>query len=144
MEIGLTGGEFRRLMELQFAPIRADYGLKMVEIHVLYFLAVHRNINTPTEIYRQLKLNRGHVSQAVESLCRRSYLTPIPDANDHRSVHYETTRQAQPVIERIDAIRCSLDRAVFAGLTRQELEAFTAISRKIRRNLARLLQESTE
>lgn len=139
LEVSLKGGEFRKFMELQFSRIRDQYDLKMVEIDVLYFLAKHREYDTPTDIYRQLKLNRGHISQAIDSLYRKRYIAAIPDENDRRSVHYVTTEKSAAAIADITEVRKALDATIFKGISSNELEIFKHVSMKIRMNLREML-----
>ena len=49
IEIALKGGEFKRLLEYQFNIIKSTYGLKKVDIDVLFFLSNCNSENTPTD-----------------------------------------------------------------------------------------------
>ena len=86
IEIALKGGEFKRLLEYQFNIIKSTYGLKKVDIDVLFFLSNCNSENTPTDIYKRLRLNRGHVSQAIDALMKKGYLVAMPDSEDRRSI----------------------------------------------------------
>lgn len=139
MEVSLKGAQFRKLMELQFAQIRETYHLKMIEIDVLYFLSRPSMFDTPTDIYHQLKLNRGHISQAIDGLCQKDYLMAAPDREDHRCVHYQVTEKAQPVIRDIQAVRRALDQEIFKEIPQDELEIFKSVFKKVCLNLQEML-----
>lgn len=135
LEVTLKGGEFRRFLEHQFAEIRDRYDLKRVEIDVLYFLSQHTDYDTPTDIHHQLKLNKGHISQAIDSLCRKAYIRAIHDKNDRRYVHYVTTDKAKAAITEITEIHKTLDATLFKGISPEDLEIFKRVSAKILLNL---------
>lgn len=127
-------------MELsRFTRIKNDYNLKKVDIEVLFFLANCKEENTPTDIYRKLGLNRGHVSQAIDSLCRRQLITAVPDQNDRRYMHYMVSDKAGEIISEIAKIKLELDSQIFKGITEEEMLAYKKTTEKIFRNIQRLL-----
>lgn len=140
LEIALKGGEFKKLIENRFAEIREEYGLKKVEIEVLYFLAKGRSENTPTDVYRRLKINRGHVSQAIDSLCRQGYIYAIPDEKDRRIMHYAVSDSARAIIANISEIRKKMDERIFEGVTEEELEILKTVLKKIEQNMKKMLE----
>lgn len=140
LEVALKGGEFKRLLESFFSDIKKKYDLKKVDIEVLFFLSQCSDEDTPTDIYRRLKLNRGHVSQAIDNLCRRKYITAIPDAEDRRYTHYKVTKESRKIIEEISEARREMDEQLFKGITREELETYKKTTEKIYRNIAEMLK----
>lgn len=139
LEIALKGGDFKHLMESRFARIKNDYDLKKVDIEVLYFLSNCKDKNTPTDIYKKLGLNRGHVSQAIDSLCRRKLIIAVPDQNDRRYMHYSVSDDAVEIIEEIAEIKKELDKQIFRGITEEEITAYKKTTEKIYRNIQQLL-----
>lgn len=135
LEIGLKGNEFKRVLDEQFETVKKEFHLKKVDLEVLYYLSVCNHDNTPTDIYKRLKLNRGHVSQAIDSLTKGGYIVAISDADDHRSVHYVPTAFAEPLIHRIAMLREELDHKIFAGITEQEIAIYKDVTYKILRNI---------
>ena len=90
----LQGGQFKKLLEEQSLVLRQKYDLKKAELDILYFLSRCGEYNTSTDIHHQLLMNRGHISQAVDSLIKKQYIVAIPDQNDRRDVHYELLASA--------------------------------------------------
>ena len=140
LEVSLKGSEFRKFMEHQFASVREKYDLKKIEIDILYYLSKHHSHDTPTDIHHQLMLNRGHVSQAIDSLYKKGYILPIPDLEDRRYIHYEITGKAAPAIEEINRIRQSLDQDTFKDIPQEEVEVFQRVLKKIKANLREMLE----
>lgn len=140
LEVALKGGEYKRLFESQMGKIRQEHDLKKVDIEVLYFLSRCREENTPTDVYRRLKLNRGQVSQAIDTLCRRELIIAIPDKDDRRYMHYKTSETAEKIIKEIAAARKKLDRQIFKGISEEEIVIYKKITEKIFANIREMLE----
>ncbi|MCI5623950.1 MULTISPECIES: MarR family winged helix-turn-helix transcriptional regulator [Anaerostipes] len=139
LEIALKGGDFKHLMESRFSVIKKEYDLKKVDIEVLYYLSRSANENTPTDIYRKLKLNRGHVSQAIDDLYRKELITAVPDKNDRRYMHYLVSDSAGVIIAEIAKIKRELDQQIFQGISQEEIAAYKKTTEKIFRNIQKLI-----
>ena len=137
-ELTLRGSMIKKLIERELRDFRESYGLKRIEIEVLYLLA-NSSKDTVAEIAAFLDANRGHISQTVESLCQKGYITPVPDRKDRRYIHFELTERGKdlsvPIRERWNA----LTEDVFRGISPEELEQYKSTSMKIRHNIERLL-----
>lgn len=141
IEAFLRGGQFRSLMELQLSAIKEKYGLKRAELEILYFLSQCGERNTATDIRRYLKMNKGHISQAIEHLCIKDYLIAGKDPADRRYVHYEITNKAGFVIREITNLWKQLTLQIFDGISEEELMLFKKVAYKIGNNMNRLLEE---
>lgn len=135
IEAILQGGPFKKLLEEQITELRKKYDMKKAELEILYFLSHCGEYNTSTDIHHQLMMNRGHISQAVDSLCRRSYIIAIPDKNDRRYVHYEVLDSAQGIIAEITKVREEMNKKIFDGISEEEMKVFYEVSAKIRKNI---------
>ena len=141
LEVALKGGEYKRLFESQMGKIREAYDLKKVDIEVLYFLSRCQNENTPTDVSRRLKLNRGQVSQAIDALGRRKLIIAIPDSNDRRYMHYRISETAEEIVSEIAIAKKELDRQIFEGISEEELKVYKKITEKIFANIRKMLEE---
>lgn len=139
LEVILKGAEFKRLVDNQFSAIKEKYGLRKVEIEVLFFLSVNKEENTPTDIYRYLKLNKGHISQALDALIKKNYICCVLDKNDRRKMHYVITEKAQDTIDEIVLIRCEMEKRIFNNITDEEIEYFARVIKKINDNIEEML-----
>lgn len=135
----LQGGQFKKLLDEQSAELRRKYDLKKAELEILYFLSRCNGHNTSTDIHYQLTMNRGHISQAVDSLCRRSFIAAIPDKDDRRYIHYEVLDSAKEIIEEMTKRREEVNSAIFDGISHEELDTFRSVSLKIKKNIEKLL-----
>jgi len=138
-ELILPGGYFKKLLEEEHVGLRQKYNMKKAELEVLYFLSHCGSQNTSTDIHRQLMMNRGHVSQAVDTLCRRRYIVAIPDKNDRRYIHYEVMDTAQEIIMEMTDKREKMHQKILEGITEEELKIYREVSIKIKKNIEKLI-----
>jgi len=134
----MHSGQLKYLLKLideQTAEVRRKHEMKKAEIDIIYFLSRCDGNNTSTDIHHQLAMNRGQISQTVESLCRRGMLTAIPDQMDRRYIHYRLTDAAQEIAQEVAQVWQSISGVVFEGITPQEMDTFYAVSQKIAKNL---------
>lgn len=141
VEVALKGTEFKHVVDTLFEPVKQKYGLKKVDIEVLYHLNKYRDFTTPTDIHNRLKINKGHISQAIDTLTSKGFIVATPNPKDKRSMHYSVTDEASEVIEEIMDIKTSFEEKVFAGISKEEIETYKKISCKIMKNIYKILEE---
>lgn len=139
MESILQGGQFKKLLDVQSAELRQKYDMKKAELEILYFLSRCGGHNTSKDIHAQLMMNRGHISQAVDSLCRRRYIVAIPDQNDRRYIHYEILDSAKEIVAEMAKRREEMNRQILKGISKEELEIFRKVSLKIKNNIEQII-----
>ncbi len=139
----LRGRKFKAMSDELYAEVRRQYGLRQVEIELLQYLEQVPDA-TASEICRTLNMNKGHVSQGFDSLCRNAYLTVCPDTKDRRYVRYELTEKGRQFLQRAAEVRGRIEQAVLQGLTGEELAALRSISAKICGNIDRITDSFCE
>jgi len=91
MDVLLTFRLIERISNLlrsEERKIFAALGLQPVHIQVLEYLAVcNRFSDTPASVAEYLGLTKGTISQSIQVLARKGYLTKNPDSKDGRVVH---------------------------------------------------------
>ena len=135
----LQGGKFKKLLEEQTIGLRQKYDIKKAELEILYFLSRCGKENTSTDIHHQLVMNRGHISQAVDSLCKRKYILAIHDQNDRRYVHYELQDSAREIIAEVTRIREEMNQRIIEGISEDELQIFLQVASKIKNNIENII-----
>ena len=135
----LQGGQFKKLLDMQSAELRQKYDMKKAELEILYFLSRCGGHNTSSDIHAQLMMNKGHISQAVDSLCRRRFIIAIPDEDDRRYIHYEVLDSAQEIIAEMAKRREEMNRQILRDIPEEELEVFRRVSLKIKNNIEKLI-----
>ena len=142
IEALLRGSQYKQLREYEFSEIREYYDLKRIEIEILYVLSKADEHNTSADICRSLRANKGHISQAVDRLCKKNYLTAVQDTSDRRYVHYCISDEAMEIVKKVTEKWEELNRELFAGVTPQELEMLKNVAGKIGKNMERIISRN--
>lgn len=139
----LYGSQFKQLMENRITEIRETYGLRKVDVEVLYYLSRCGDKNTSKDIKTDTKITKGHISQSIDRLQKMKLLIFIPDENDRRCVHLRLTDKADDVTREITAIWNDLNKIIFEGVTEEEKRILAAVALKIANNIDRALESET-
>ena len=139
VEAILQGAAFKKLLEEEFAEFRQKYDLKRAEIEILYFLSKCGENNTSTDIHSQLMMNKGHISQAVDNLCKRNLISAKPDSNDRRYVHFEIQECALEIVSEIIERRERMNALIREGISEEEMAVFRKVSAQIRKNIEKIV-----
>ncbi len=134
----LRGNEFKRVFESQFDEVKKKYGLKKVDIEVLLYLGENQDHDTPTEIFKNLGLNRGHVSQALDNLIKKGFIIAFSDEHDRRSMHYKVSESAKEVMDEVIKIKVNFDDKMLEGISDDDLEIYKKVALKIIDNLKKM------
>lgn len=140
MGVFLRGRQFKKLVARMSAESRAKYGLKQIELDILAFLA-RTGEATATQIHHTLGLNKGHVSQALASLCAKNYVRLRAMPFDRRAIAIQLTDQAAPVVESIRLERKQIMEQVLKGFTQEELDRMRSATDRILANIRGLITE---
>lgn len=139
VETVLRGARFKKMITSQFSGIAEKYGLKRVEMEILYFLSRSGEKNTSKDISMNLNMNKGHISQAVDSLCNQGYLTATQDKDDRRYVHYTITDKAMVISEDITRGWDEMIKRIFEGISEEQFKVFKEVAEKIQENMDHML-----
>lgn len=136
----LHGVQFKQLLESRITEIREKYGLRKVDVEVLYYLSRCGNRNTSKDIKSDTKITKGHISQSVDRLQKMDLISFVPDENDRRCVHLCLTAKADCVARDIEAVWDELNRIIFHDVTEEEKSVLASVAEKIARNIDVALQ----
>lgn len=67
--------------------VMVRYDLSAAEVDVLLFLANNSQFDLAVDIVRVRKMQKSHVSLAVNKLCEKGYIQKETDAADRKKVH---------------------------------------------------------
>jgi DNA-binding MarR family transcriptional regulator len=140
LETILRGSEFKQVIGVMYEEIRKKYDLKKIEVQVLYALHKGENCDTPTVIAKQFKLNRTHVSQAIDRLCKNKIVISKQDEKDRRCTHYFLTEEAKKIADEAAQIHAVLEEKVLKGISEAELQLFKEVSEKIVNNIHEIIE----
>lgn len=142
IEVLLHGGQFKQLLEHRVLAIREKYGLRRVDIEILYYLANCGERDTSKDIREKMKLTKGHISQSVDRLLRMNFLNCRPDSHDRRCVHFSLTEKADEVVQEIGCAWRDLNGIIFSGVTDEERKILLQVAVKMGKNMDSALHGS--
>ena len=134
LQVVLGGRKFRKLMERNFWDLRKRYGLREIEIEIMLYLS-NRPGDSASCICRNLYMNKGHVSQALNSLCVNGFLNILPAAGDRRFINYEITDKGRALLKETTRLRNSFYEKLLDGISPEELKVLEHTTSVISRNL---------
>ena len=108
--------------------VMVRYDLSAAEVDVLQFdLAV--------DIVRVRKMQKSHVSLAVNKLCEKGYIQKETDAADRKKVHLKLEESASEIIRFGQDCQRAFGESLFSGISREDREEFLRLCELIRRNV---------
>jgi DNA-binding MarR family transcriptional regulator len=126
-------GVFARMSELSkyfraycYRPVE-EMGFTLNEIDVLVCLKDHPEQNTVKGISECLRLSKGMISQAVESLRRKNLVAVSQSARDRRSVLIALNAKAQPVLDKIRETYSAFIRTFTDGVDREQIALIESV-----------------
>jgi DNA-binding MarR family transcriptional regulator len=139
-DILINGHQFKKLYEREFDWVMKKYNLKKIEIEILYFISQCGEHNTAKDIAKVQYISKAHISNSIEDLSNKKYISVLGDSTDRRYFHLSVTESARPVIEDIEKVREHLLSILFHNITEEESEFLLRISKKIVDNISEELK----
>ncbi len=128
----------RRIMKLQenvLKEVCQEFSLTLTEATIISFLHNNPGRDTAADIVELRMLQKGSVSQAVETLYQKSFLIREQDRDDRRKIHLSLTTAADPIVHSIEVFWSRFETEIFAGVSETELAAFLRVNNQIKTNI---------
>lgn len=110
--------QFAVEVEREYAQYRKKvmmrYHLSAAEVDILLFLANNSQFDLATDIVRVRKMQKSHVSLAVNGLCEKGYLRKEGDMADRKKVHLKLEPAAASAFVTDRNVRRNLENLCFA------------------------------
>lgn len=119
------------------------HGLSQMEADILAFLFNNPGKDTASDIVELRMFPKGNVSQAVDALIGKGFLSREKDRNDRRRIHLHLTAPSVRVLGEIMAARKQFQSVLFSGFTQEELSLFMGFNSRIFQNAAAGLEAFT-
>ena len=137
LDMLLRGRKFKRMIENVYKDIREKYSLKQVEVEVLLYLGQMPDLSS-TDLAKELSLQKGHISVAMFSLCKKGFLQSEQSQEDRRYVHFRITDEGQKVKEEIERIKDSINHKILEGFSEEDICILRTLCCKILKNVEKL------
>ena len=128
---------FRRIMKLHEGILKKvceEYQLTLTEASIICFLKNNPTLDTAGDIVEIRMLSKGNVSQAVESLIRKSLLQRTQDTDDRRKIHLSLLPGALPISSSIDTMQEEFMRELFQAFTEEEYQLYVKLNERFMEN----------
>ncbi len=137
LDIILRGRKIKRISDLAFGELRRKYGLKQLEVEILIYLSRNPESSASTFI-KEMGLNKGQVSVAMDNLSFGGFITLKRDNTDHRYCHASITEKTLPVLEEAEKIKVLYEKMIFSGISPEDAFSFWKVSEKMLANLEKI------
>lgn len=134
IRVFLHGRKFKRLSDRAYEMLRNQYEVKQIEIEILYYLS-QKSEASSSEICRELDLNKGQVSTAMENLRKRGFVTAKQDLSDRRYMYFSMTKLGGPVIQAAEQIKTRVESQIFAGFSEKDFQKLDYLTERIFNNM---------
>lgn len=131
----------RRIIKIQEALLKEvcqEFNLTLTEATVITFLHNNPGKDTAADIVELRMLQKGNVSQAVDSLVKKDLLEREQDQNDRRKIHLHLTKGADPMIASMGGLWEKFSQELFKGISREEMQSFDRVNEQMKYNMQRI------
>lgn len=142
-EIFGTNQQMRKVIEQACERLMETYGLRHVELDILYLISHEKQKDTAKDLIEIQHLSKAHISKSVDNLKQHGYIELVADEADHRKIHIRMTGKAKPVLEEFEQIRADILERLFAGVTEEERSCLKRVMGKIMKNIQAEQEDGT-
>lgn len=131
----------RRIIKIQEALLKEvcqEFNLTLTEATVITFLHNNPGKDTAADIVELRMLQKGNVSQTVDSLVKKDLLEREQDQNDRRKIHLHLTKGADPMIASMGGLWEKFSQELFKGISREEMQSFDQVNEQMKYNMQRI------
>ena len=125
-EIFGTNQQMRKVIEQACERLMETYGLRHVELDILYLISHEKQKDTAKDLIEIQHLSKAHISKSVDNL-----------------KHIRMTGKAKPVLEEFEQIRADILERLFAGVTEEERSCLKRVMGKIMKNIQAEQEDGT-
>lgn len=136
LDLLMSGHQFKKFYEKNYEGIMKKYDLKKIEIEILYFISNCGENDTARDIATIQYISKSHISNSIEDLTHKKYISVIEDCQDRRRFHLKLTDTARPIIDEIEMIRNQIFETLFQNVTEDERQILIRIAKKITQNIS--------
>lgn len=119
-------------------PICQQWDLTRNELDVLLFLFNNPGMDRASDVAIHRGMAKSHVSLSVTTLEAKGLLRRRADPEDRRAVHLELMGEAEDIAIQGREAQSAFFSKIYAGLTCDELSAWTRVVEKVTKNIENL------
>lgn len=123
---------------LALSELSTRENLTQIELSILGFLKINPTLDTARDIEGANLIKKSNISNAIEHLIEEGLLIRSQDLKDRRIMHLEITEKAQSITKEILVIQKKFFENLFDGISKEELQTYFTIHKKIIENIEKL------
>ena len=127
---------FKKFYDLCFKEQAAEYGLQMIDVHVLLFLKNNPGMNTARDIVANRGLSKSNVSNALEKLRGRGMLRLEEDPGSRRIQRIFLNPSGDSVAAALKKAQSRCFEELLRGFSGEERRTLSLYFRRINENVA--------
>ena len=131
----------KRTVQNERRCVCEKYELTYMEFTVLMFLTNNPQYDTATQIVKYRHLAKSHVSISIRSLQERGLILGEHKGGNHRTIHLSVADKARDIIAAGRAAQNKFCEIVFAGFSKEEIEALHRFTEQVNRNIKEYLND---
>ena len=116
-------------------PLCKEWELTRNELDILLFLHNNPEFDRAADIVAHRGMTKSHVSLSVSTLEARGILERRFSETDRRTAHLLLTEQGRIIAGEARALQEAFFQALYAGVTREELQIWEQATRKVHDNI---------
>lgn len=135
VELLLKGKQLKKLYKVEYQGIYDEYGLKSIEIDLIYLLSLAGEENTSRDLASFGAISKAHVSKAIESLRKKRLIRVEEDEKDRRCSHLYITEAGEKCLQDIRGIRKRMIEVLYRNITEEEKQVLADVAKKVACNI---------
>lgn len=136
----IYANNFQKFYKQMFQPLAAEFNFTQIEIDVLLFLQNNPAYNTARDICQIRGLAKSNVSNAIDSLRKRGYLTTSPDSLSRKVHRLALTPDSVPVLKKLSKRQNYCFSKIMDGFSEEEFKAFRNFMKRMDENVVNTLK----
>lgn len=141
VELLLKGKQLKKLYKIEYQGIFDEYGLKSIEIDLMYLLSLSGERNTSRDLASFGGISKAHVSKAIESLRKKQLIRIEEDDKDRRCSHLYITEAGNQCLRDILNIRKRMLSVLYKDITEEEKRVLAGVAKKVDANIRDEIQK---
>ena len=113
----------------------------MTEMLVLLFLSKNARFDTASDIVKNLKIAKSHVSVSLRDLEERGYVKGCYKGNNHRTIHLKLCDNSIKIIEDGENVQREFIDVLLKGFSADEKSCLKSYIKRINKNANNYLHE---
>ena len=130
-----TISELKEAYDMHRSRIMDAYDMTALEVDILLFLANNLEFNTASDIVKERKISKAHVSTTIQSLYKKGMIEKKKDEKNPKKIHLFLTSKTKDIVKDGQKEQIEFLNNVVNGFTKEEIQVFLNDLKRISENI---------